>query len=98
MFLVVLMVVTTIATSLYLYFSSFVPSLASDCKKVKSWCMLSKNRFCMLDGKIRDKSPGHISELNVLDSMLHTIVFHASVQIFLILVEEVPLKNSFLSV
>jgi len=27
------MIVTTVATSLYLYFSSFVPSLASDCKK-----------------------------------------------------------------
>jgi len=33
LFLVVLMIVTTVATSLYLYFSSFVPSLASDCKK-----------------------------------------------------------------
>src|SRR4051812_28072460 len=35
LFLVVLMFVTTVATSLYLYFSSFVPSLASDCKKDK---------------------------------------------------------------
>src|SRR3954470_5127129 len=33
LFLVVLMFVTTVATSLYLYFSIFVPSLASDCKK-----------------------------------------------------------------
>src|SRR3954468_13218758 len=33
LFLVVLMIVTTVATPLYFYFSSFVPSLASDCKK-----------------------------------------------------------------
>ena len=33
LFLVVLMIFTTVATSLYLYFSSFVPNLASDCKK-----------------------------------------------------------------
>src|SRR4051812_13634029 len=33
LFLVVLIIVTTIEKSLYLYFSSFVPSLASDCKK-----------------------------------------------------------------
>ena len=33
LFLVVLMIFTTVETSLYLYFSSFVPSLASDCKK-----------------------------------------------------------------
>src|SRR3954470_11732671 len=57
------MIVTTVETSLYLYFSSFVPSLASDCKKVKSWCMLSRNRFCLLDGKILDKSPDHLFDL-----------------------------------
>ena len=35
LFLVVLMIVTTVATPLYLYFSSFVPSLASDGMKVQ---------------------------------------------------------------
>src|SRR3954469_2234441 len=79
LFLVVLLIITTVATSLYLYFSSFVPSLASDCKKVKSWCMLSRNRFCLLDGKIRDKSPDHLFDLNFFNSILHTIVFQASV-------------------
>src|SRR3954471_24807711 len=79
LFLVVLMIVTTVATSLYLYFSSFVPSLASDCKKIKSWYMLSRNRFCLLDGKIHDKSPYHIFDLNIYDSMIHAIIFQASV-------------------
>ena len=34
-----------------------MPSLAQIARKVKSWCMLSRNRLCLLDGKIRDKSP-----------------------------------------
>src|SRR3954471_12219352 len=39
--------------------------------------MLSRNRFCLLDGKNRDKSPDHLFDLNFFDSMLHTIVFQA---------------------
>src|SRR3954470_19345937 len=78
LFLVVLMIVTTVTTSLYLYFSSFVPSLASDCRKVKSWYMLSRNRFCLLDGKNRKKSPDHLFDINFFDSMLHEISFQAS--------------------
>src|ERR1043165_1788680 len=56
--------------------------------------MLSRNRFCLLDEKIRDKSPDHLFDLNVFDSMLHKIVLLASVQSFLIRVAEVPRKNS----
>src|SRR3954466_15852436 len=84
LFLVVLMIVTTVATSLYLYFSSFVPSLASDCKKVESWFLLSRNRLCLLDGKILNKSPDHLFGLNCFYNMLHTIVFQASVKSVLI--------------
>ena len=84
LFLVVLMIVTTVATSLYLYFSSFVPSLASDCKKVQSWSMLSRNRLSLLDGKIRDKSPDHLFDLNFFGSVLHAITFQTSVHSFLI--------------
>ena len=60
--------------------------------------MLSRNRLCLLDGKIQDKSTDHLFDLNFFDSMLHTIIFHASVLSFLIWVAEVPRKNSFLSV
>ena len=60
--------------------------------------MLSRNRFCLLDGKIRDKSPDHLFDLNYFDSMLHTITFQAYVQSFLIWVAEVPRKNYLFSV
>src|ERR1043165_7281982 len=59
--------------------------------------MLYRNRLCLLDGKIQDKSPDHLFDLNFFDSMLHTITFHVSVQSFLIVIAEVPRKNSFLS-
>src|SRR3954466_4561512 len=59
--------------------------------------MLSRNRLCLLDGKIHDKSPDHLFDLNCFDSMIHTIIFQASVQSFLIGVAEVPRKNSLLS-
>ena len=59
--------------------------------------MLSRNRFCLLDGKIRHKSPDHLFYLNFFDSMLYTIVFLASVLSFLIWVAEVPRKNYLLS-
>ena len=60
--------------------------------------MLSRNRLCLLDRKIHDKSPDHLFDLNFFDSMLHTIVFQASVLSFLIWVAEVPRKISFLSI
>ena len=44
--------------------------------------MLSKNRFCLLDGKIHHKSPDHLFDLNFFDSMLYTISFLASVLSF----------------
>src|SRR3954468_1619098 len=66
LFLVVLMIVTTVATSLYLYFSSFVPSLALDCKKAQKLVMLSRKRLCLLDGKILNKSQDHLFDLNFL--------------------------------
>ena len=59
--------------------------------------MLSRNRFCLLDGKIRHKSPDHPFDLNFFDSMLYTIVFLSSVLSFLIWVAEVPRKNYLLS-
>ena len=59
--------------------------------------MLYRNRLCLLDGNIRDKSPDHIFDLNVFYSMLHTITIQAYVQCFFIWVAEVPQKNSFLS-
>ena len=59
--------------------------------------MLSRNRFCLLDGKIHHKSPDHLFDLNVFDSMLYTIGFLPSVLSFLIWVAEVPRKNYLLS-
>ena len=58
---------------------------------------MSRNRFCLLDGKICDKSPDNIFNLHVFDSMLHIIIFQASVLSFLIWVAEVFPKNSLLS-
>ena len=92
------MLVTTVATSLYLYFSSFVPSLPSDCKKkskVVTWC--PENKFCLLGGKNRNKSPVNLFGLNFLHSMLYTILKLSYVLSFFIWVAEVPRKNSFLS-
>src|SRR3954471_13319739 len=86
------MIFTTVSTSWYLFFSSFVPSLASDCKKVKSWCMLSRNRLCLLDGKIRGKSPDHVFDLNYFESMLHTVIFQASVLSFFLSCRSAPKK------
>ena len=52
----------------------------------------------MLDGKNSHKSLVHIFDLNCFESMLHTIVFQASVLSFFISVAEVFLKNSLVSV
>jgi len=59
--------------------------------------MLSRNRLCLLDGKIHHKSPDHLFDLNFFDSMLYTIDFLASVLSFFIWVVEVPRKNYLLS-
>src|SRR4051812_37515476 len=59
--------------------------------------MLSRNRLCLLDVKIRKKSPVHIFDLNCFDSMVHTIVLQASVLSVLISVAEVLRKNYLLS-
>src|ERR1043165_4110941 len=48
LFLVVLMIVTTVETSLYLYLTSFVPSLASDCKKDQKLVHACKARYAVL--------------------------------------------------
>ena len=91
------MIVTTAATSLYLYFWSFVPSLASDCKKDQKLVHAVQKQILSAWRKIHDKSPDHLFDRNFFDSMIHTITFQASVPSFLIWVVEVPRKNSFLS-
>ena len=60
--------------------------------------MLSRNRFCLLDRKIPHKSPDHIFDLNLCDSILYTINFLVSVLSFFIWVSEVPQQNSLLPV
>ena len=55
--------------------------------------MQSRKQILSLDRKIRIKSPDHLFDLNVFDSVLYTIVFRASVLSFLIWVAEVPRKN-----
>ena len=59
--------------------------------------MLSRNRFCLLDGKIPHKSPDHLFYLNFFDSMLYIISFLASVLSFFIWIAEIFPKNSLLS-
>src|SRR4051812_25593226 len=54
--------------------------------------MLSRNRFCLLDGKIHHQSPGHLFDLNIFDSMLYTIRFLASVLSFLFEMQKYPEK------
>src|SRR4051812_46899541 len=90
LFLVDLMIVTTVETSLYLYFSSFVPSLALDCKKVKSWCMLSRNRLCLLDGKLRDKLPDHLFDLNFLTVCSIQLSFRCFFRVFCFELQKCP--------
>ena len=55
--------------------------------------MLSRNRFCLLDGKIHHKSPDHLFDLGFFYSMLYTIDYLPPVLSFLIWVAEVPWKN-----
>ena len=91
--LVVLMLVTTVATSLYLYFQALCQVLSSGDKWIKSCDMLSKNRFCLLDGKIRIKSPDHLFDLKFLHSMLYIIGKFSTIFSFFIWATEVPPKN-----
>ena len=64
--LVVFMLCYYCTTSFYLYFQALCQVLASGDKWIKSCDMLSRNRFCLLDGKIRVKSPEHLFDLNFL--------------------------------
>src|ERR1041385_4512988 len=84
LFLVVLMIVPTVATSLYLYFQALCQVIASYDKGSESCDMLSKNRFCLRDGENRIKSPVHIFELNFLQSVLYKITEQSYVLSFLI--------------
>ena len=93
LFLVVLMFVTTVEISLYLYFQALCQVQPLIARKFKSCDMLSRNRLCLLDRKIHYKSPHHIFDLNCFDNMLYTIEKLPHVLSFLILVAEVPLKN-----
>src|ERR1041385_26557 len=83
-FCCVLMFVTTVATSLYLYFSALCQVIASYDKGSKSCDVLSRKQILSLDRKIRIKSPDHLFDLNCFDSMLYTIVKLSFVLSFLI--------------
>ena len=86
------MFVTTVATSLYLYFSILCQVWPLIARKIKSCDVLSRKQILSLDRIIRIKSPDHLFGLNFFDSVLYTIVFRASVLSFLIRVAEVPEK------
>ena len=80
--LVVLMCVTTVATSLYLYFSALCQVQPPTARKIKNCDVLSRKQILSLDRKIRIKSPDHLFGLNFFHSVLYTIVFRASVLSF----------------
>src|SRR4051812_38044085 len=93
LFLVVLMIVTTVATSLYLYFSCFVPIIASYDKGSESCDMLSrKTDSVLVKGKITEKIPVYLFELNFLHNVLYKIMELSYVMCFFILVAEVSQK------
>ena len=56
--------------------------------------MLSRNKFCLLDGKILNKSPDHLFDLNFLTACSIQLAFRPLFKVFLIWVAEVPRKNS----
>src|ERR1041385_3954317 len=58
------MIITTVATSLYLFFSVLCQVIASYDKGSKSCDMLSRKQILSLDRKIRIKSPDHLFDLN----------------------------------
>ena len=93
--LVVLMLVNTVATSLYLYFQALCQVLASGDKWIKSCDVLSRKQILCAPRKNWCKITHHLFDLNFFDSMLYTIVFLPSVLSFLIWVVEVPQKNLF---
>ena len=95
-FLVVLMFVTTVATSLYLFFSALCQVQPLIARKFKSCEVLSRKQILSLDRKNRIKSPDHLFGLHFFDSILYIIVFRASVLSFFIRVAEVPRKNHLL--
>ena len=81
-FCCVLMFVTTVASSLYLYFSALCQVQPLIARKFKSCDVLSRKQILSLDRKIRIKSPDHLFGLNFFDSVLYIIVFRASVLSF----------------
>lgn len=92
------MLVTTLATSLYLYFWALCQVIAFDCKEVqKLWHAVQKHILSAWQ-KIRQKSLDHLFDLNVFDSMLYIIDFMASVLSFFIWVAEVPRINYLLPI
>ena len=96
MFLVVLMIFTTVATSLYHYFQALCQVLASYDKGRKSCDMLSRKQILSAWRKKSKQITSSSFELNWLHSMLYTIVKLSYVLSFLIWVAEVPRKNSLL--
>ena len=70
-------------------FSSCVPSLATDCKKVQKLWHAVQKQIMSAWWKKHHKSPDHLFNLNCFDSMLHTIIFQAYVLSFLIWVAKV---------
>src|ERR1041385_2047750 len=66
LFLVVLMIFNTVATSLYLYFSSFVPFITSYDKGSESCDMLSRKQILSSCLEKSQKIPVHLFEMNFL--------------------------------
>ena len=93
----VLKIVTTVATSLYIYFQALCQVLASDCKKVQKLWHAVQKQILSAWRKTSSKITRSSFWSAFFDSILHAITFQASVQSFLIWVVEVPRKNSFLS-
>ena len=64
--LVVLMLVTTVATSLSLYFQVLCQVLALLIREPKVMTCCPTNTLCLLHEKLRQKSPDHLFDLNFL--------------------------------
>src|SRR3954470_16964560 len=75
LFLVVLMFVTTVETSLYLYFQALCQVYPLIARKFKSCDMLSRKQILSLDENISLKLPDHLVDLNFFESVVHTIDF-----------------------
>ena len=83
LFLVLLMIVTTVESSLYLYFQALCQVYPPIVRKFKSCDMLSRKQILSLDGKNRLKSPDHIFDLIFLQRSPY-IFFRASILSFFI--------------